>query len=88
MTGLELRYESGRRTVYDTRTDPFLLANVTLTATPRVLQRSPATEPLTLALRISNLFDASYATPGGVEHRQPAIIQDGRSVAAELRYRF
>lgn len=88
LTGLELRYESGRRTVYGTSTDPFLLATLTLTATPRVLQRSHATERLTLALRVANLFDASYATPGGVEHRQPAIPQDGRSVLAELRYRF
>jgi hypothetical protein len=37
---------------------------------------------------LNNLFDASFATPAGVEHRQAAIAQDGRTVSAELRYRF
>jgi outer membrane receptor for ferric coprogen and ferric-rhodotorulic acid len=43
---------------------------------------------LELSLRLNNVFDATFATPGGVEHRQAAIVQDGRNLSAELRYRF
>jgi hypothetical protein len=27
---------------------------------------------------LDNLFDRTWATPGGLEHRQAAIVQDGR----------
>ena len=43
---------------------------------------------LELSLRVNNVLDATYATPGGVEHRQAAITQDGRNLSVELRYRF
>ena len=54
---------------------------------PRVSARG-SLDRLELSLRLNNVFDASFATPGGVEHRQAAIAQDGRNVSAELRYRF
>ena len=44
--------------------------------------------PVQISLRVNNLFNAAYATPGGPEHLQPSIEQDRRNVSAELRYRF
>ena len=41
-----------------------------------------------LEFRISNLFNTRYAYPGGVEHLQPAIGQDGRTFIVRLTTRF
>jgi hypothetical protein len=41
-----------------------------------------------MQLRFANVFNRAYSTPGGIEHRQPAIRQDGRNLIAELRYHF
>jgi iron complex outermembrane receptor protein len=84
--GAELRGESGRLTVTGSRTDPFLLGNLHLWLDPR--GSTPADARLQLSLRADNVFNTRYATPGGLEHLQPAIAQDGRTVSAELRYRF
>lgn len=78
---VDLRWESSRRTVYGTTTDPFFMTDLTLTLTPHA-------DRMDFAIRIANLFDAEYATPGGTEHVQPAIAQDGRTAGVELRYRF
>jgi outer membrane receptor protein involved in Fe transport len=87
--GMSARYESGRRTLAGTETDPAFISDLHLLLPARSTPspRGPI-DRLELSLRINNLFDASYATPGGVEHRQAAIAQDGRTVSAELRYRF
>jgi len=87
--GMDTRYESGRRTLAGTETDPAFISDLhfLLPARSATSRRGPI-DRLELSLRINNLFDASYATPGGVEHRQAAIAQDGRTVSAELRYRF
>jgi outer membrane receptor for ferrienterochelin and colicins len=87
--GMDARYESGRRTLAGTETDPAFISDLHLLLPARSTSspRGPV-DRLELSLRINNLFDASYATPGGVEHRQAAIAQDGRTVSAELRYRF
>jgi iron complex outermembrane receptor protein len=88
---LQLRRESSRLTVYDTRTPAYTVVDVNIIVTPlrqRSRSRRDLTEGLELTLRLTNAFDAAYATPGGVEHRQPAIWQDGRTLRAEIRYRF
>jgi iron complex outermembrane receptor protein len=88
----ELRYESGRRTVQATRTDPFFITNLNLEVHP--FGRAGATggvahiEGFDLAVRLTNLFDKRYAYPGGTEHVQPAIEQDGRAVMVRLGYEF
>ena len=82
---LEGRFESSRVTVYDTRTEAYAVENLHCWFSPG--GRGSA-ERLRLSLRINNLFNASYATPGGVEHLEPAIQQDRRNFSAELRYRF
>lgn len=77
----ELRYESGRRTVYDTGTTSMWLANLHLAA-PRLWR---GLEP---ALGVRNALNRAYATPGGFEHAQAAIPQDGRIVTLDVTYRF
>jgi iron complex outermembrane receptor protein len=86
---VDARYEAGRRTLAGTETDPVLVSDLHLLIPARssAAARGPL-DRLELSLRLSNVFDASFATPGGVEHRQAAIAQDGRTVSAELRYRF
>ena len=83
---LEGRGESSRVTVYGTRTGAYVLGGMYLWFSP--LGGTPADGRLQLSLKVNNLFNATYATPGGLEHLQPAIEQDGRTVAGELRYRF
>jgi hypothetical protein len=39
-------------------------------------------------MRASNLFDAEYAHPVGLEHRQDVVPQDGRSVSIRATVRF
>ena len=81
--GVESQYETGRLTVYGTETDPFLLVNLNLTTAFH-----PFSTRTTASLLVSNLFDEAYATPGGYEHVQPAIEQDGRSLIVSLETRF
>ncbi|RMF55089.1 MAG: TonB-dependent receptor [Calditrichaeota bacterium] len=71
-TALEFRYETRRLTVYDTYTEPFFLTNLTLT-TPTIANH------FKVALKVRNLWDVDYQYPGGYEHLQPAITQDGRN---------
>jgi iron complex outermembrane receptor protein len=87
--GLDTRYESGRRTLSGTETEPVLVSDVHLLLPARSSagRRGPL-DRLELSIRINNLFDAAFATPGGVEHRQAAIAQDGRNLSAELGFRF
>ena len=83
---VEGRGESGRTTLYGTSTGTYVLGSLYLWFSP--LGGPAADGRLQLSLKVNNLFDATYATPGGLEHLQPAIEQDGRNVSAELRYRF
>jgi outer membrane receptor for ferrienterochelin and colicins len=77
----EGRYESGRETVYGSRTDPVFVTNLNFT-TPRLWRGLHA------SMQVRNAFDADYATPGGFEHVQPAIQQDGRTISFQAGYRF
>lgn len=81
---LSARYETKRITVYETETDAYLLADLHLSTQPL----SGALSNLRLALNVRNLLDSNYATPGGFEHLQPAIAQNGRNVLLELVYSY
>ena len=86
---LEMRYESSRLTLLGNRTDGFLLANLNLTARPLARGgKSDFLHDVELGLRIENLFDTRYAHPGGTEHVQAAIEQNGRTFIARLTTRF
>ena len=77
----ELRYESKRMTVYETNTDSFLRTDLTLST-------APLFDHLRLSVQIRNLFDARYALPGGYEHEQNALFQDGRTLSLKASYRL
>jgi len=77
----ELLYETGRRTVQDSRTSSYFLSNLTLSADAGRI-------PVRVLAQVRNLFDVNYGTPGGFQHRQDEIIQDGRNYAVRLEYRF
>jgi iron complex outermembrane receptor protein len=88
---LESQYETGRLTVYGTETDPHLVTHLKATvnfpvssssAFGRVLSRT------SLSIQLRNLFDEDYKTPGGYEHIQDAIQQNGRTFLVELDMGF
>lgn len=78
--GARFRCESPRLTVYGTETEPYCVTDLNLVSKPF--------RGFSFSLALRNLFDRRYATPGGVEHRQPAIEQDGRSVVGRLSWSF
>ena len=85
----DTRYESARLTLVGTETDPAFVTDLHLLVPGRrSAARRGALDRTEFSLRLNNVFDASYVMPAGWEHRQPAIAQDGRTLSAELRYRF
>jgi len=83
------QYESARTTIYRTKTDPYSLAGVGVVLKPRHQTGSGTGalfNHLAVSLWINNLFDVTYRTPGGVEHRQPALAQNGRNFVMKLQY--
>ena len=77
----ECRYETERITVYGSETGAYLIGDVTLNAEFPV-------EGLGCMLKIRNVFDRQYSLPGGLEHLQPGIEQDGRTIGFSLTYSF
>lgn len=68
----DIRYESVRKTVYGTRTDAYILTNLKLsTKTIR--------DHVKFSFMVRNVFDVAYGNPGGFEHLQDCIRQDGRN---------
>ena len=79
--GLELLYQSDRFTLRRDRTGDTWLVNLTLLS--RELRPG-----LELSASIYNLLDARSRTPGGPEHVQDRLEQDGRTFRLKLAYRF
>lgn len=79
--GVELQYTSSLRTLAGRRADEFLIANATLFSRELV-------KGLEFSASVYNLFDTDYGYPGGAEHAQDVIVQDGRTFRLKLTYRF
>lgn len=75
----EMRYESERLTVYDSKTDGFFISDLNISS--KLLFGH-----LKLAFKINNLFDKNYALPGGFEHIQWAIPQNERTFILSTRF--
>ena len=88
VAGADVRYESSRRTLLGSTTDPTFVTDVHLLIPVRTRGERGGLDRLEVSLKLNNVFDATYGTPGGVEHRQAVITQDGRNLSAELRYRW
>ena len=82
MVSAQSRYESGRRTLAGPSTRAFIRTDASASWSPTDLSGAE------VRLRVTNLFDASYQTPGGVEHLQNAFTQDQRRLALQLSWRF
>ncbi len=79
--GAELQYTGARRTLSGGDAGGYWLGNLNLIA-PRLAR------DLELSVGIYNLFNRKFADPGGPEHVQDAIVQDGRTARVKLSYRF
>ena len=79
--GLDLRYFSSRRTLAGNQVSGFVLPNLTLVSTP-------AGKRWELSASIYNLFNTRYGYPGGDEHIQDILNQDGRTFRLKLTYTF
>ncbi|MEW6184594.1 MAG: TonB-dependent receptor [Thermodesulfobacteriota bacterium] len=77
----ELRYMGRRKTLGGNATGGFLTMNATL-----LLQN--LIPGLEISGGVYNLGDQSYGDPGGAEHRQDIIQQDGRTFRLKVTYRF
>ncbi len=76
-----INYETERLTVYNTRTKNFLLVNANL-------HLSKIANLFDVSAEVNNLLNITYKHPGGYEHLQPAITQNGRNFAFTVRMNF
>jgi iron complex outermembrane receptor protein len=76
--GLELQYEGSRLTYAGQETGDRLLTNL------NVGGRIAGAFGASVAVR--NLFGLAYGTPGGSEHRQDILEQDGRTFLLSLKW--
>jgi outer membrane receptor protein involved in Fe transport len=87
------RWESDRRTLaVDANNRPIMARSGTV-GNLRLTARASSTRRELLgraqvAISVRNLLDARYEYPGGLEHLQPAIEQDGRTWGVGLGYVF
>lgn len=86
--GMENFYESKRKTVYGTYNDPFLLSHINIIFKPFNNSSKSFLQGITLTAKVNNVFDTSYALPGGFEHMQDLIPQNGRNFALRLNINF
>ena len=81
MAGLEVQYETDRKTLSGGETDDIFLTNLTLLSRDLVAG-------MTLSASIYNLFDRDYAYPVSEEFFQDSIEQDGLTFRIKLDYAF
>jgi len=79
--GTELLIVGPRRNLVGRRLEAARILNLNLGYRP------PGTD-LRVSAGLYNLFDQSYPDPGGAEHRQDRIPQDGLTFRVQLRYAF
>ena len=78
---LNAQHVSARETPGGGTTPAYTLANLNLVT-------RDWTKAFDLSFGIYNLFNRAYADPGGEEHRQSLIYQNGRTFRAKLTYRL
>jgi len=76
---MDLHYVGPVQTLNGSLADRFAVANVTLST-------RPFSNGLSLSMNVSNLFNSEYGYPGGDEHLQNIILQDGRTFRIGLKY--
>ena len=76
---IEVRSESGRRTLRDGRTDGFVIADAHV-------RSRPIFGHLRLGLSVHNLFDTDYWLPAAYKQKHEQLLQPGRLVALRMSY--
>lgn len=79
--------ESSRITIHRTKTDAFILSNISMNWKPNFKNGGLGTDMLNrlhLSLKVYNIFDTEFYLPGGYEHRQNAILQNGRNFSFDF----
>ena len=79
---LELHYLGGRTTLAGAQAAPHTLAGLSLQWRPKAAAR------FEVLAKLANLLDTEYSDPGGEEHRQDLLAQDGRTGWISVRLRF
>ena len=79
--GIEEQFTARRKTLAGNDAGSFFVTNLTLFS--RNLLKN-----LELSVTLHNLFNCRYGDPGGTEHIQDIIQQDGRTFRVKLTYRF
>ncbi len=78
---VQTRFMSERFTFNRTETDDVFLADV-------IFNSGALWEPYDVSFGVRNLLNREYGDPGGAEHAQEQIPQDGRSFFVLFRHRF
>jgi iron complex outermembrane receptor protein len=79
--GFELQYSSAVDNIRRVSTDGYVLANFTLFSRELV-------KGWEASASVYNLFNEDYGYPGGPEHLQDTVQQNGRNFRVKLTYRF
>jgi outer membrane receptor protein involved in Fe transport len=85
---VQFRHESGRRTLAGSSTSSFLRTDTNVGYRPGPRSALSHFSGAEIVLRVTNLFDVSYAAPAGANNAQDAIAADGRTLALHLEWRF
>lgn len=83
-TATTVRYEAGRKTLLNSRTPSFVRTDFAVTYAWSGNRLPLWAQEAALSLRVTNVFDAVYATPGGFEHHQASIPQAGRMLTVRV----
>jgi outer membrane receptor protein involved in Fe transport len=79
--GYELQYNSSRLTVDGSSTSGYAVSNLRLST-------EKLAEGLEVGMTVRNLFDKRFFQPAADTNWQNALAQDGRSIFADVRFRF
>ena len=79
--GLDLHYVSGRKTLTGAVAPEYVVTNVTLFS-------QHLYKALDVSASVYNLLNTKYGYPGGFEHREDVIYQDGRNMRLKVTYTF
>jgi hypothetical protein len=77
----EFFYETGRQTLQGNKTNDVFLFNLGINS-HRFLKY------FEVSLKVRNVFNTVYKIPGGIEHRQDALVQDSRNMYLKLSAHF
>ena len=77
----EIIYETKSLCLDGLETNNFLLVNLSVST-------NKLFDHLKMHLKINNLFNTAYSYPGGYEHVQPSILQDGRTYLLNTEFEF